>query len=76
EKQRQRALLQYFKPENRRIVIEALEEIGRTDLIGTGPNCLVAPDRAYTEKHRNDMKKTPAKGRGPSRRPAAKRGRR
>jgi len=76
EKQRQRALLQYFKPENRRIVIEALEEIGRTDLIGTGQNCLVAPDRAYAEKHRNDMKKTPAKGRGPSKRPAAKRGRR
>ena len=47
EKQRQRALLQYFKPENRRTVIEALEEIHRTDLIGSGPNCLVAPDREY-----------------------------
>ncbi|KAF5047827.1 hypothetical protein DSECCO2_456470 [anaerobic digester metagenome] len=50
EKQRQRALLQYFKPENRRIVIEALEEIRRTDLIGTGPDCLVAPDRQYQQK--------------------------
>ncbi len=50
EKQRQRALLQYFKPENRRIVIEALEEIHRTDLIGTGPDCLVAPDRQYQQK--------------------------
>lgn len=50
EKQRQRALLQYFRPENRRIVIEALEEIHRTDLIGSGPECLVAPDREYIKK--------------------------
>ena len=51
EKQRQRALLQYFRPENRRIVIEALEEAGRTDLIGTGPDCLVPPDREYIARH-------------------------
>jgi len=51
EKQRQRALLQYFKPENRRLVIEALEEVGRTDLIGTGPDCLVPPDRKYVQEH-------------------------
>ncbi len=50
EKQRQRALLQYFKPENRRTVIEALEEIRRIDLIGTGPDCLVPPDRQYQQK--------------------------
>lgn len=50
EKKHQRALLQYFKPENRRIVIEALEEIHRTDLIGTGPDCLIAPDRQYQQK--------------------------
>jgi len=52
EKRRQRALLQYYKPENRRIVIEALEAAGRTDLIGTGPDCLVAPDRQYVQKQR------------------------
>ncbi len=44
EKARQRALLQYFKPENRTIVLQALREAGRTDLIGTGPNCLIKGD--------------------------------
>ncbi len=43
EKAEQRALLQYFKPENREIVIRALKKAGRHDLIGTGKNCLVAP---------------------------------
>ncbi len=43
EKAQQRALLQYYKPENRKIVIDALRKAGRTDLIGTGKNCLVAP---------------------------------
>jgi len=47
EKAQQRALLQYFKPENRQIVLSALRKIGRTDLIGTGANCLVnAPQTA------------------------------
>ena len=45
EKAEQRALLQYFKPENRQIVLSALKKSGRFDLIGTGPNCLVADDR-------------------------------
>ncbi len=45
EKAEQRALLQYFRPENRQLVLRALKEAGRTDLIGTGPDCLVAPDR-------------------------------
>lgn len=40
----QRSLLQYFKPENRRAVIMALKKAKREDLIGTGPECLVAPD--------------------------------
>lgn len=43
EKAEQRALLQYFKPENREIVIKALRKAGRHDLIGAGKNCLVAP---------------------------------
>ncbi len=45
EKAEQRALLQYFKPENRQIVLAALKKAGRFDLIGTGKNCLVLPDR-------------------------------
>jgi len=38
----QRALLQYSKPENRSIVLEALRLAGRSDLIGRGPKCLVS----------------------------------
>ena len=41
EKAAQRALLQYYKPENRRVVMEALVMAGRRDLIGNGPKCLV-----------------------------------
>ncbi len=44
EKAHQRALLQYFKPENRELVLAALKSAKRFDLIGTGPDCLVAPD--------------------------------
>ena len=43
EKQLQRALLQYSKPENANLVREALKLAGREDLIGTGPECLVKP---------------------------------
>lgn len=41
EKQLQRALLQYYKPENRELIIKALRKAGRLDLIGSGKNCLV-----------------------------------
>jgi radical SAM superfamily enzyme YgiQ (UPF0313 family) len=39
----QRALLQYFQPENYADVRAALVEAGREDLIGTGPHCLIGP---------------------------------
>ncbi|MCQ2385333.1 MAG: YgiQ family radical SAM protein, partial [Clostridia bacterium] len=45
EKQMQRALLQYSKPENARLVREALLYAKRQDLIGYEPGCLVAPER-------------------------------
>ena len=45
EKAQQRALLQYYRPENRAIVMSALKKANRLDLIGTGKNCLIAPDR-------------------------------
>ena len=38
ERRLQRALLQFFKPENYADVREALEEAGRHDLIGDGPS--------------------------------------
>ncbi len=41
EKAEQRALLQYFRPENAAVVRTALKKAGRYDLIGTGKNCLV-----------------------------------
>lgn len=41
QKAEQRALLQYFKPENKAIVLKALKNCGRTDLIGNGPDCLI-----------------------------------
>ncbi len=44
EKAEQRALLQYYRPENRQVVLQALQKVRRRDLIGTGPGCLVAPD--------------------------------
>ncbi len=43
EKQLQRALLQYNRPQSAELVREALTLCGRTDLIGNGSNCLVRP---------------------------------
>ncbi len=57
EKAQQRALLQYFKPENREIVLSALKKAGRYDLIGTGKNCLAAPDRT-AQNNKSNFKKT------------------
>lgn len=52
EKAMQRALLQYFNPKNRELVIKALISAGRQDLIGTGKNCLVtAPAGFNVSKH-------------------------
>ncbi len=51
EKAEQRALLQYFKPENRQLVLKALKKAGRYDLIGTGKDCLAAPDKSVVVKN-------------------------
>ena len=45
EKQLQRALLQFNRPQNAPLVREALQKAGREDLIGFGPQCLVRPAR-------------------------------
>ena len=52
EKAEQRALLQYFKPENKQIVLSALKKCKRFDLIGTGENCLVA-DSSFSRQKSN-----------------------
>lgn len=43
EKSMQRALLQYFIPENKQKVIKALIKAGRKDLIGYDSKCLIQP---------------------------------
>ena len=69
EKAMQRALLQYFLPQNHRLVGKGLKMAGRTDLIGTGPGCLVPPLR---EEPRSNAA-VPKKG-GKSARPAGRSG--
>ena len=50
EKQLQRALLQFNRPENAPLVREALTKAGRADLIGYGEGCLVRPERDSAPK--------------------------
>ena len=45
EKAMQRALMQYFMPQYRSLARKALVKAGREDLIGTGRDCLVPPER-------------------------------
>ena len=68
QKAEQRALLQYFRPENRSIVLKALKDAGRTELIGSGPDCLInGPVQAKTFKAKNgkDNRINNAKGKKP-----------
>ncbi len=55
EKAMQRALLQWKRPEKKHLVLEALHETGREDLIGFGKHCLVRPER---QAGGSDKKKT------------------
>jgi len=62
EKQLQRALLQYRRPENRTLVREALKAAGREDLIGYSKDCLVTPDgrQQHKPKSKNSAVKATA----------------
>lgn len=52
DKAMQRALLQYFKPENKRLVEKALIMAKRRDLIGYGKECLITPtDKPQSNRH-------------------------
>jgi uncharacterized radical SAM protein YgiQ len=55
----QRALLQFFKPENYFEVRKALEQAKRTDLIGNGCDCLIPaqPPKEAITKRRQDANK-------------------
>ncbi|MDD6479489.1 MAG: YgiQ family radical SAM protein [Oscillospiraceae bacterium] len=61
EKAEQRALLQYYKPENRKIVLSALKKAGRTDLIGIGKRCLAAPEKTALNNSKAQGGKNTAK---------------
>jgi hypothetical protein len=73
EKQLQRALLQFNRPQNADLVREALTKAGRTDLIGNGKDCLVrpaassAPSHSYrkSEKSKTGDKKATNRGTAP-----------
>lgn len=56
DKAMQRALLQYFNPNNKELVVEALKRAGRTDLIGTRPECLVNVPNFRNNNNRNNYK--------------------
>jgi hypothetical protein len=70
----QRALLQYFAPENWATVRDALRRAGREDLIGDGPDCLIPsrpPRRALSEaRSAEGGYRGPSRDRGRSRRGA------
>jgi radical SAM superfamily enzyme YgiQ (UPF0313 family) len=72
ERRLQRALLQYFKPEDYADVHEALTEAGRPDLIGDGPECLISskPPKVIEKAKlspRHPANRTPATGYRPHR---------
>ena len=61
DKALQRALMQWFMPKNEALVREALRKAGRRDLIGHGPDCLVAPEKGEDGARKAPSAK-PAKG--------------
>lgn len=61
EKQLQRALLQFNRPQNAPLVREALRRAGRTDLIGFGGDCLVRPESG-TDRRAEQHSPTPHTG--------------
>jgi uncharacterized radical SAM protein YgiQ len=63
ERRLQRALLQFWKPENYFLVREALQLAGRTDLIGSGPQCLIPsrpPKEALVARRKSQHERTRA----------------
>jgi uncharacterized radical SAM protein YgiQ len=56
DRKSQRALMQFFKPENYFEVRDALREAGRSDLIGEGCDCLIPskPPKEAIDRRRDD----------------------
>ncbi len=87
ERKTQRALMQFFKPENYFAVRKALLEHGRKDLIGTGCDALIPPNpprealdarradatRELAEDHVHSTNRRPGTGYRPGRKGAGRR---
>lgn len=62
--------MQWRKPQNRKLVLEALRKTGREDLIGYGKRCLIRPDKGQApgaprrEEHGAPRGQKAAPGRG------------
>ncbi len=74
EKQLQRALLQWNRPQNAELVREALRKLNRTDLIGYGPMCLVRPEQGEAPPKQTKTTKTPSIRKAPTERKPKKAG--
>ncbi len=57
ERRLHKAFLRFHDPRNWPLLREALHKMGRSDLIGRGPNALV-PDESYREKHHSGRRKS------------------
>ena len=70
DKALQRALMQWRKPQNRKLVLEALHKTGREDLIGYGKRCLIRPDKGSAPQAGRETppaksgRAAPSKGKG------------
>lgn len=57
DKAMQRALMRYFAPESKNLVLKALYKAKRTDLIGKGKNCLISSSADRDKKPDNNYSK-------------------
>jgi uncharacterized radical SAM protein YgiQ len=64
----QRALMQFFLPENHDKVRQVLLEYGREDLIGSGPECLVPKGSSKGKGNPRSQRRSPKRG-GAAKRP-------
>lgn len=78
EKQMQRALLQYRDPKNYQLILKALKQANRLNLVGFGTNCLIKPTKGENKngnnlKRKNSISKNKGKSQGRDRKPEEKR---
>ncbi len=64
EKELQRSLLQWKRPDKRSLVVEALKKAGREDLIGFEKGCLVRPYASTGRSNKSSSGENPRKSSG------------